>query len=422
VNLGRLFLLGEEGVRRDREAGKRLLTLAAESGDADAQMVVGMIHATPAFECYDLRLSEHWLKQSIEGGKDEARKLLSRVSQQIEQQLRIQASAMPMEDGGGGVVKQSFEEGTSFAGDILIPDDLESSIDEYTPSSPTSHSFMSDERHLLHFASTNPTDTPTRRRRDSKRSSGSGSSSTISSSSIIPRVPVSQNAAAAKERGDAYASHGLLHAAVLEYSRAFELDRSTLSYFIDRLESLCALGHHEECIADTALMLLSVDCNGVEYSSSGSSGSGRRRSNSNRNSVRRRNLMMMEQHGLHRGVDGVGKDRGDIATYDSRSNELENENEDDDGNPNDRGRSSSGIYQYSDESENPFAPPLPLSLKKKKQQESASEKNSKQNVPKAPIAPLDQGSGKGERGDGQQDHGGDRSRAHLTDKPLAMKR
>ena len=36
VNLGRLFLLGEDGVTRDRDAGKRLLTLAAESGDADA--------------------------------------------------------------------------------------------------------------------------------------------------------------------------------------------------------------------------------------------------------------------------------------------------------------------------------------------------------------------------------------------------
>jgi TPR repeat protein len=45
VNLGRLFLLGDDCVKRDREAGKRLLTLAAESGDSDAQMVVGMIHA-----------------------------------------------------------------------------------------------------------------------------------------------------------------------------------------------------------------------------------------------------------------------------------------------------------------------------------------------------------------------------------------
>lgn len=56
VNLGRLFLLGEESVDRDREAGKRLLVLAAESGDADAQMVLGMIHATTVNR---IRLSLH---------------------------------------------------------------------------------------------------------------------------------------------------------------------------------------------------------------------------------------------------------------------------------------------------------------------------------------------------------------------------
>lgn len=83
VNLGRLLLLGEEGVARDREAGKRLLTLAAESGDSDAQMVVGMIHATQAFECFDLPLSEYWLKASSDGGKPEVAEHLSKVREQM---------------------------------------------------------------------------------------------------------------------------------------------------------------------------------------------------------------------------------------------------------------------------------------------------------------------------------------------------
>ena len=84
VNLGRLFLLGEDGVRKDRAAGKRLLTLAAESGDSDAQLVVGMIHATPAFECCDLPLAEYWLKRSQAGGKPDSEKLLDRVTQQMQ--------------------------------------------------------------------------------------------------------------------------------------------------------------------------------------------------------------------------------------------------------------------------------------------------------------------------------------------------
>lgn len=65
VNLGRLFLLGEGGVIRDREAGKRLLGLAAEAGDADAQLVVGMIHATPYFDCLHLPTSEYWLERCV---------------------------------------------------------------------------------------------------------------------------------------------------------------------------------------------------------------------------------------------------------------------------------------------------------------------------------------------------------------------
>lgn len=83
VNLGRMFLLGEDGIPHDREAGRHLLTMAAESGDCDAQLVVGMIHATPAFECYDLALAEYWLKLSLEGGKDGAEKSLQRVQQQM---------------------------------------------------------------------------------------------------------------------------------------------------------------------------------------------------------------------------------------------------------------------------------------------------------------------------------------------------
>ena len=83
VNLGRLFLLGDECVRRDRDAGKRLLTMAAESGDSDAQMVVGMIHATQAFECFDLPLAEYWLKASLSGGKSEVNEHLSKVQEQM---------------------------------------------------------------------------------------------------------------------------------------------------------------------------------------------------------------------------------------------------------------------------------------------------------------------------------------------------
>lgn len=198
VNLGRLFLLGEDGVTRDREAGKRLLTLAAESGDADAQMVVGMIHATPAFECYDLKLSEHWLQQSLAGGKQDAERLLVRVRKQMSQQT------------------------------------------DQTELNPQCSEVQSD--------------------------------SLVVDSSVTTSVPVplSQNALAAKRRGDDFVYHGLLHAAVLEYSRAFELDRTKLSYFVDRLDALCILGHYEECLTDSSLLLLCVDSNGLEYTPSSS--------------------------------------------------------------------------------------------------------------------------------------------------------
>lgn len=194
VNLGRLFLLGEDGVTRDREAGKRLLTLAAESGDADAQMVVGMIHATPAFECYDLRLSEHWLRQSLAGGKEDAERLLERVSQQIAQQRSSQR---------GAKAKGAAEESEAV-----------------------------------------------------KDASGE---------QVQVGKPVSQDAAAAKLRGDDFRSHGLLHAAVLEYSRAFELDKRKLEYFVDRLEALAELGHCDECLNDSSLLLMCVDTKGGEH-------------------------------------------------------------------------------------------------------------------------------------------------------------
>ena len=84
VNLGRLFLLGEESVRRDPAAGRRLLLmLAAESGDCDAQMVVGVIHATPAFECLDLLLAEYWLQAARVGGKLDVDEHLARVREQM---------------------------------------------------------------------------------------------------------------------------------------------------------------------------------------------------------------------------------------------------------------------------------------------------------------------------------------------------
>eukprot|EP01041_Mallomonas_annulata_P004963 gene4963-9931_t len=163
VNLGRLFLLGEDGVRRDREAGKRLLTLAAESGDCDAQMVVGMIHVTSAFQCCDLPLAEYWLRQSLAGGKVDAERLLMRVCQQMEH-----------------------------------------------------------------------ANTP---------------------SLSMPLSQVSQDSKAAMQRGHDYLGHGLVHAAILEFTRAFVLDRSQLNPLVDRLEALSTIGHYEDCLADCLELL-----------------------------------------------------------------------------------------------------------------------------------------------------------------------
>ena len=209
VNLGRLFLLGEDGVQRDREAGKRLLTLAAESGDADAQMVVGMIHATPAFECFDLPLSEHWLSCSLAGGKKEAERLLGRVRQQIQQkQQRIDNSDPPLDV--PTTKANELDQDTNFCGD-------------------------GDHYRSLHQ---------------------------------VKNLPPAQQAAAAKQRGEDFLSHNLLHAAVLEFSRAFELDRSCLGYFVDRLEALFLLGHFEECLSDSSLLLECVGVNGEKVGGS----------------------------------------------------------------------------------------------------------------------------------------------------------
>jgi TPR repeat protein len=164
VNLGRLFLLGEDGVRRDREAGKRLLTLAAESGDSDAQMVVGMIHATPAFECFDLALSEFWLRSSVQGGKTEAELLLVRVCQQMQH-----------------------------AGISVLP-------------------------------------------------------------SQIPQQ--SRSSAAARQRGDDYLSHDLADAAALEYTRAYELDKSQADVLVARMDALFRVGQLEECLDEGTQLLL----------------------------------------------------------------------------------------------------------------------------------------------------------------------
>ncbi len=81
--------------------------MAAESGDCDAQMVVGMIHATPAFECYDLPLSEYWLKRSLAGGKADAEKLLLRVQQQMSNaQLKPIEGVVPAQSLTAAAAKQ----------------------------------------------------------------------------------------------------------------------------------------------------------------------------------------------------------------------------------------------------------------------------------------------------------------------------
>jgi len=174
VNLGRLFLLGEKGVARDREAGRRLLVLAAESGDCDAQMVVGMIHATPAFDAYDLPAAELWLRRSLSGGKSDAQRLLARVQQQM-----------------------------SAKG-------LESLSDHALPGSGQTG---------------NSNDDP-----GSLGISGGVLSSDLSLNSQMSAEKTVEAAAAAAVRGDDFRRHALHEAAVLEYTRAWETDPSQPRY------------------------------------------------------------------------------------------------------------------------------------------------------------------------------------------------
>ena len=83
LNLSRLFIRGGPGIIQDLEAGKRLLLCAAESGDCDAQLVLGMMHTSPAFGIYELPLAEYWLRCSLQSGKPEAELPLIRVVQQM---------------------------------------------------------------------------------------------------------------------------------------------------------------------------------------------------------------------------------------------------------------------------------------------------------------------------------------------------
>lgn len=261
VNLGRLFLLGEDGVTRDREAGKRLLTLAAESGDADAQMVVGMIHATPAFECYDLKLSEQWLRQSLAGGKQDAERLLVRVCQQMAQQSNNEQS-------NNGISNISITNNES-----NTENENNNNNDGNNNNNDGSNNNIIPDNIITN---------------ENNNNNNNNNNDNNNNKDPVVNIPVSQNALAAKLRGDDFVNHGLLHAAVLEYSRAFELDRTKLSYFVDRLDALCILGHYEECLTDSSLLLLCVDSNGLEFtppnSSKNSSNSKQSSSNKNRKS------------------------------------------------------------------------------------------------------------------------------------------
>ena len=66
---------------------------------------------------------------------------------------------------------------------------------------------------------------------------------------------VCQDSQAALARGRDYLSHGLTHAAILEFTKAFVLDRMNLSPLVDRLEALTCIGHHDDCLADTLELL-----------------------------------------------------------------------------------------------------------------------------------------------------------------------
>jgi len=68
---------------------------------------------------------------------------------------------------------------------------------------------------------------------------------------------VSQDSQAAVLRGNDFLVHGLVHAAILEFTRAFVLDRTQLSPLVDRLEALTMIGHHDDCLSDCLELLTS---------------------------------------------------------------------------------------------------------------------------------------------------------------------
>jgi len=94
IVLGRKLLVGD-GLEKNINAGKRFLHLAAHSGDCDAQMIVGMLHTMPAYNCYDLSAAEYWLRCCVLGGKIEAEVLLVRVCYQMKH-LNIMSLPSPI--------------------------------------------------------------------------------------------------------------------------------------------------------------------------------------------------------------------------------------------------------------------------------------------------------------------------------------
>lgn len=96
IALGRKLLVGDS-IEKNTDAGMRLLYLAAHSGDCDAQMIVGMLHATPSYNCYNLPIAEYWLRCSVLGGKANAEVLLVRVCYQMKS-LNVLSLPSPLPD------------------------------------------------------------------------------------------------------------------------------------------------------------------------------------------------------------------------------------------------------------------------------------------------------------------------------------
>lgn len=311
VNLGRLYLLGDYSFILDKEAGKRLLTLAAESGDNDAQMVIGMMHATPAFQCYNLQLSEYWLKLSLASGNVESERLLKRVTKQMSimnlpflQSLTYispnQGSAGGRSDTFGTVIHRHYNDSSYHyimnkeKFHILanyIPDgnysisgngkrllfSHQSKIDKRRTSmlysqymqnnaiqqslSSSSASSMSDNQNIDN-AITNPNIDENQSRSYSNGNSSRDSNRDKDASNIL--ILNSHSAHSAMLRGFDYLKHFLYHAAILEFTKAFDLDRTKLIYFIFRLFTLCIISHWEDCLHDSEYLLSLIDNNGFE--------------------------------------------------------------------------------------------------------------------------------------------------------------